>query len=105
VNNYDFAIASHPHIELAHIGAKVSCRDERAQGVFRIKSARSPVSDRQHRMRHRRFSPNALIIANLLWSVYLPRIATGKSGHASSPQADSPLVKPRDDPYAGGGRR
>ena len=49
MNHHDFAIASHPHVELAHIGAELSGGDERAQSVFRIKSAGSTMRDRQHR--------------------------------------------------------
>ena len=61
MNHHDFAIASHPHVELTHIGAKLGGRDECAQGVFRIKSAGAPMGDRQHRRSRQRTSRTALI--------------------------------------------
>ena len=68
MNHHDFAIASHPHVEFAHIGAQLSGGDECAQSVFRIKSAGSAMRDRQHLEQHRarrhKSSPTTLIEAD-----------------------------------------
>jgi hypothetical protein len=105
MNHHDFAIASRPHVEFAHIGAKLSGGDERAQSVFRIKNAGSAMRDRQHFEQHRarrhKSSPTTLIEGDFTRHASQPANPCTPALHRLFLlQAFPLLVKLRDDPYA-----